>query len=344
MPGTHKNHFIPCFYSKHWTGADGRLCEYTRPYQSVVPRKTFPRGTGYKLDIYTEPALPPEQQTHLEDVVMKYIDQQACDALGFIRANKMSAMSDELKIGWVRFLMSLLQRSPGKMLELARKWEDQLAKPDGALQARYEQRRRPQDPESFQDFMRLHPARLARGRLNAVQRVMNLPKVGTGILNMHWGVIGVRDSRFAFLTSDRPIIMTNGLKQEMGHIALAIGPEQLFVAANQIGTIDYIANMTPRELVQRCNELVVGQAEDQVYGRTDRELLFVERRLRKNKPSPQTENIQALSLENPADGFGKPISQPSDTFGNPKKNNEMMVPRDRIELPTRGFSIHCSTD
>jgi hypothetical protein len=23
---------------------------------------------------------------------------------------------------------------------------------------------------------------------------------------------------------------------------------------------------------------------------------------------------------------------------------KMMVPRDRIELPTRGFSIHCSTD
>jgi hypothetical protein len=23
---------------------------------------------------------------------------------------------------------------------------------------------------------------------------------------------------------------------------------------------------------------------------------------------------------------------------------ELMVPRDRIELPTRGFSIHCSTD
>jgi hypothetical protein len=27
-----------------------------------------------------------------------------------------------------------------------------------------------------------------------------------------------------------------------------------------------------------------------------------------------------------------------------KTLNGEMVPRDRIELPTRGFSIHCSTD
>jgi hypothetical protein len=45
MPVNHtkKNHFVPCFYSSLWTGGDGKLCEFTRPYDRVKPLRNAPR-------------------------------------------------------------------------------------------------------------------------------------------------------------------------------------------------------------------------------------------------------------------------------------------------------------
>src|SRR5580692_1218431 len=42
-----KHHYIPVFYSKEWAGPDGRLCEYSRPYDVVKPKRVHPDGTGY---------------------------------------------------------------------------------------------------------------------------------------------------------------------------------------------------------------------------------------------------------------------------------------------------------
>jgi uncharacterized protein DUF4238 len=34
-----KHHYIPVFYLKQWAGADGRLCQYSRPYNRVKPKR-----------------------------------------------------------------------------------------------------------------------------------------------------------------------------------------------------------------------------------------------------------------------------------------------------------------
>jgi hypothetical protein len=42
-----KHHFIPVFYTKEWGGPDGRVCEYSRPYDVVKPNcRLCPRGTA----------------------------------------------------------------------------------------------------------------------------------------------------------------------------------------------------------------------------------------------------------------------------------------------------------
>jgi hypothetical protein len=44
-----KHHYIPVFYTKGWSGQDGRVCQYSRPFQfrEVKPRRVHPDGTGY---------------------------------------------------------------------------------------------------------------------------------------------------------------------------------------------------------------------------------------------------------------------------------------------------------
>jgi hypothetical protein len=61
-----KHHYIPSFYSREWAGADGRLCEYSRPYKQVVPRWTHPDGTGYVRGLYTVPKNDPHLSEYIE--------------------------------------------------------------------------------------------------------------------------------------------------------------------------------------------------------------------------------------------------------------------------------------
>jgi len=284
-PQTHKNHFIPSFYSKLWA-TDGKLWEFSRPYDRVVARQTHPNATGYAIDIYTEESLPEEHQTHLEDVFLKMVDQQASDALVYILAGRFDDMGEKHSVAWVRFLMSLLQRSPEKIATLRQRWDDELAEPDPEFEAKYQSMKGPDDPETFHEFMKSRPASVGRGRVHAIQNTMDLPRVGTGILQMKWGKLTLNHSRHEFLTSDRPIIMTNGLARKEGHIALPLGPRLLFIAANERSTLETIAAMPADELALVCNDRVTKQVERIVIGRTDKPLRFVERNLRKRSEIP----------------------------------------------------------
>jgi len=42
-----KHHYIPVFYLKQWAGVDGRVCEFSKPYDRVKPRRAHPDGTAY---------------------------------------------------------------------------------------------------------------------------------------------------------------------------------------------------------------------------------------------------------------------------------------------------------
>jgi hypothetical protein len=50
-----KHHYIPVFYLKGWGGPGGCVCEYSRPFKVVKPRRVHPDGTGYERGLYTVP-------------------------------------------------------------------------------------------------------------------------------------------------------------------------------------------------------------------------------------------------------------------------------------------------
>jgi hypothetical protein len=53
MSSEPKHHYIPVFYLKQWAQTDGQICEFSRPYKEVKPRRTYPDGTGYVRGLYT---------------------------------------------------------------------------------------------------------------------------------------------------------------------------------------------------------------------------------------------------------------------------------------------------
>jgi hypothetical protein len=106
-----------------------------------------------------------------------------------------------------------------------------------------------------------------------------------GLAAMQWAVKSVRGAKHPLLTSDRPVIMTNGLAKPTDHLALPISPTLLFFATNSKETYNSIASMTSNKLVETANNKVSEQAIKYVYAVDNSQLRFVANRLGKRVQS-----------------------------------------------------------
>src|SRR5262245_53815399 len=109
-----RHHYIPVFYLRQWAGADGRLCEYSRPYKEVKAKRRHPSGTGYVDGLYTVPGVPSEDAQFVEKHFMQMNDQWAAFALqAFLVGDpKKRDLTAKEKVAWARFLYSLIVRTP----------------------------------------------------------------------------------------------------------------------------------------------------------------------------------------------------------------------------------------
>jgi hypothetical protein len=280
-----KHHYIPVFYSKEWAGPDGRLCEYSRPYDVVKPKLVHPKGTGYVRGLYTVPRNDPRVAEFIEREFLKITDNEAARVLQMFKSGQQIFWTTETRSAWSRFIISLMLRNPEYVSKMAAEVVGFFDPNSTELNDKYRQIRRPDDPDTYEEYIAKtgHPA----GRTSAIamQTIIDSPRMGGHLNQMRWSVVTFTNATHALLTSDRPIIMTNGLVKPRDHLALPIGPLSLFVATNTLESENIIKNMNPRELMRQVNDRVVAQSRRFVYGTDDSQLRFVAKRLGKIEPS-----------------------------------------------------------
>jgi hypothetical protein len=113
--------------------------------------------------------------------------------------------------------------------------------------------------------------------------------VGEHIGEMQWRVLTLGNAPYSFLTSDRPIIMTNGLTGPDAHFGLPISPQHVFLATNDEETFLKIQAIDPAQILHNVNDRVASQAVRYVYGCDDAQLAFVADRIGKMIPSTPLE-------------------------------------------------------
>jgi hypothetical protein len=127
-----------------------------------------------------------------------------------------------------------------------------------------------------------------------LRSVMDSERVGEVLNGMVWGIIGIEYPNFPLLTSDRPLIMTNGLGRPDANILMPISPTRVFVAAATQETMRKIGDTATRSTFARTiNDRVVGQARKYVYGTDDTQLRFVANRLGRKLPSTPLDQLSA---------------------------------------------------
>jgi hypothetical protein len=279
-----KHHYVPKFYLKQWVDPAGpirELCEFSRPYKIVKSRRTDPDGTGYQRGLYTFPNLPPHARDFIEKKLLQMADDDANKVLQRILAGDMN-FDQDARSAWSRFLMSLIYRNPENITRLRNLITERYPEYLDGLRDTFDTIKHPDDPRTFQEVQakETQAKDLEHVLLLLLRRMIDNPEVGARLNNMFWGVVQFHRPCFPLLTSDRPVIMTDGIGYPRSHIVLPVSPNKVFIAATtmqQIKELDQTLKhpCAPKQL----NDLVARQSRRYVYATDDRQLRFVTNRL-----------------------------------------------------------------
>ncbi len=281
-----KHHYIPEFYLRRWTDhASRKLTEYCRRHTGVVARPTSPGGTGYVPGLYKLPDAEPGEEYVIETKLMKSIDNWASKAIQSMMVDGPfpGKLEPRQALGWCQFLYSLIVRNP----EHLERMKEKMTILDPAeiiehIRDDYPRIRGAGDPPTFDEY-----------KANFLKRPVQVPAIRVlpelvrskrvvGVLaSFKWQTATVNTAKYPLLTSDRPIVMSNGLLQQDAHIVLPISPRKLFIATKTEETFEFFREMDINQLVEAMNNQVCQQAHRFVFGSDDRALRFVEKRLGK---------------------------------------------------------------
>lgn len=293
-----KHHYIPVFYLKQWKGANGLLCEFSKPYRTVVPRRTSPDGTGYLEGLNTVEGLPPAEARFLEDQFFQVADDTAAQALKLLLSPPPWNFTTDIRSGWSRFIMSLMVRNPEALQKYkavaAAIFQETLPN----IEAAYAKDRKPDWPETYAEYAQLHgPNPAARTIVRVVQTLADNRELGARINSMRWMVLSADRPKFELLTSDRPMLVTNGIGSPNGQIVMPISPTHVFVATNNIELENEIRRVWKKsDTIRRINDRVARQSRKYVWGKDDSQFSFVARRLGKAWTADPMENLSFDAL------------------------------------------------
>ena len=279
------HHFIPAFYLKRWTNADGQLIEYSLPYKNKVVAKLIgPRATGFQRDLYSFPECPPGLAQYLESVFLQRADDLASLAHAKLLAGNAEPLTPELRSAWSRFTINFLFRHPHPLAEIKAATHDSWLQPDDVTQQEYERLRQPGDPERFEEWILAQENLADAIRIRLIQAAMDNAFLGERLNKMDWNVLDLSASRFRLLTSDWPLFKE--VDGERMLFALPISPTHLFMAVTHADIFEKLRSARPDILVTQINTRVVSCARLYVYSADLTQNRFISNRMSSSMEMP----------------------------------------------------------
>lgn len=280
------HHFIPVFYLKQWTNADGKLIEYSRPHNNkFVAKPVGPRATGFQRDLYAFGDCPPALAQYLESIFLQRTDSLASLALAKLLSGDAEPWTPELRSAWSRFTINFLVRHPHPFAEVRAVAHDRWLLADDITQQEYERLRRPEDPLQFEQWVLAQGNNLAdRIRIRLIQAALDNEVAGARLNAMLWNVLDLSGSGLRLLTSDWPLYRE--IDRERILFALPISPTALFTSVSRAHIFDDLRRMRPDQLVRRINTSVVSCARLYVYSADRSQEQFVSNRMSSTLVAP----------------------------------------------------------
>jgi hypothetical protein len=231
------------------------------------------------------PDAPPGQEYIIETELMKSIDNWAAKALQQMMQDgrQPGKLDSKPALGWCQFLYSLIVRSPEHIARM----KDQLATANPAevienIRESYPRIRGTSDPPTFDEYKAAFLKKpIEVPAVRVLPELVRSPRVVSVLASFKWQTMRISAAKYPLLTSDRPIIMSNGLTQQDAHIVLPISPYRLFIATRTEETFQYFREMNEKDVALAVNNQVCQQAQKFVFGADASQVRFVANRLGK---------------------------------------------------------------
>jgi Protein of unknown function (DUF4238) len=284
-----KHHYIPQFYLEPWVNreTDNKLTEYRRLTFDNEPRHRLEikrRGrmeTGWEKNLYIIPGATKETRQNVERIFMGAVDGKAALAHDIMLGGEVP-MEPELRHAWSRFLLSLMIRTPEEIRAFKTKVRTDLSTPNPEYQERYEALRRDEWPDTLEEYINQRtPLLPERTAVLMITKLIQNEKILKTLMGSEWWLLDTSNRVRRILTSDHPLIMTNGLGRPDGHFALPISPNLVFVAFMRPEFGARVRQLAPGKLLREINDVVIGQGRRSVYAFDEQSTTEVKRRMSK---------------------------------------------------------------
>src|SRR5262249_51772899 len=271
MSAYQNQHYLPQSYQRGWLDASRRVHVYRWAYDKLVCEPKVTTSTGGRDGLYFTPMAPPGKQNFMEDVFWKRIDQWGADGLALLRTNDPSAAAKINKDRLATFIMSFLFRNP--MMVNCFNGHAKSYVLNGCLKEDYGKYRKPHEPTTFEEFKAaLEQPGMTELAAECLRAQVENKAVRAEILRMEWQVVTLPTGSDPILTSDVPLIVHRGLRDDDGCLILPLSTNEFFVAYN-LGKIDMKKEVSESvatgRFVRAMNKYVVEHRIDYVYGLGD---------------------------------------------------------------------------
>jgi hypothetical protein len=271
-----KHHYIPVFYLKEWTRPGGRLTEFSRPAGSnVVPRNTSPTGTGYVRGLYRLEHMSGDAAEAFERLFFSMVDNLAKDSLDILLRRRMVPFNDRSRSAWTRFVLGMLFRNPERISATRKYIEDMTLSNYDKDKVLYDAQKADDDPEYLEYLVR-NSTYMA---IDWTKGMLESPTLGPHMSNMIWSVRDVAGAGLTLFTSERPVVMTNGLGYDWSNLVMPISPTKVFMATNTKKVMDDLKAMPVMQFVIGCNTKVLRYAQRYAWSINDDQINVARRHL-----------------------------------------------------------------
>lgn len=249
-----KQHFVPQFLLRRWTGGSGQLYRYTQPFQTKVhQRQVYPSECGFAENLYNEVA----GESWFETETLQIIDNTASDVLLKLIAQEEISSTEKENFGV--FVRSALHRSPHMM----RAFEVRIRGQKVDLHSKFRQQASSgKRPESLAAIdLAFADTSNDRG-IHLLPGLLTTEKI-TGWLNAaKWMVFKRPEGAHRLLISDDYVFRSRGLARKGGYLMMPLSPEHLLLMTTCEQTIFAAAQASTKDLVKDMNLVVVEGARE----------------------------------------------------------------------------------
>lgn len=272
-----RHHFLPECYQKLWAGCDGKVERFSPGHDGEIRAKRLaPAGVGWSEDLYRIPGEADDWAAQkVETEFFAQIDTAAAAVMGKMRESGTPPRTGEDRTAWATFVLAFMHRTPEHLRATLAKMVELNAELMPEAEERYVELRGSGDPPTFAAWEAQRATHaIERSTLRSVIDLISNPKAGPYIVNLEWAVIDLSSVDHRLMVGDNPVILVP-LKLPDGHLALPLGPDQLFVASEHRHLVSAVAKAPPRRTVRLVNRLMVERATSVVIARDRSQEAFV---------------------------------------------------------------------